>query len=119
MLKIDVDAFHHLSRLYLQCLFYAMPRPFFARLSSSGNGLHVVVPTLAEWDYRRYTFDDPMRIDLDTQRRLAKLPARNLLWDVKNGVRANRWYIIRTEKDIENFIDAKKQQPLICHMTQD
>jgi len=114
MLKIDVDNYHRLSRLYLQCIMYAMPKPFYCRISSSGEGLHIAVPNLTEWDYRRFVWDDPMRIDLDTQRRLAKLPARNLLWDVKNGRRANRWRVIRSEKDIEHFIDANKQQHLIC-----
>jgi hypothetical protein len=116
MLKLDIDAFHARSRFELQRIFYACPRPFYVRLSSSRCGLHLVVPVCGEWDYRRYAFDDPMRVDLDTQRRLKNLPVKNLLWDVKNGEPAGEWQTIRTEQDIEHFIDVNKQQHLICQI---
>lgn len=117
MLKLDIDKIHHKPRLCLQMVLYAMPRPFFARLSSSRGGLHLAVPGCREWDYRRIAYDDPMRVDLDTQRMRHRLPVHNLLWDMKDGKRAGYWQTIRTETDIEHFIDVNKQQHLICQGT--
>jgi hypothetical protein len=114
LLKIDIDHIHHRSRFELQRIMYAMPRPFFVRLSSSRSGLHLHAPVCGEWDYRRYTYDDPMRIDLDTQRRLKGLPVKNLLWDVKNGRPAGEWHVMRTERNIEDYLDAIKPIVLIC-----
>jgi hypothetical protein len=108
MLKVDVDKIQYRSRFELQRIMYAMPRPFFVRLSSSRTGLHLHAPLCGEWDYRRYTYDDPMRVDLDTQRRLKRLPVSNLLWDVKNGKLAGNWHVMRNERDIEDYIDAVK-----------
>lgn len=115
-LKLDIDSFHSRSRFEIQRIFYACPRPFWIRLSSSRLGLHLAVPVCGEWDYRRYAYDDPMRVDLDTQRRLKRLPVKNLLWDVKNGKPAGDWRELKTEQDIEHFIDANKQQPLLVHL---
>lgn len=106
MLKLDIDEIHSRTRLELQRIMYSCPRPFFIRLSSSRAGLHLAVPGCGEWDYRRYAYDDPMRINLDTQRRLKRLPVRNLLWDVKNGRPAGDWHIIRTERNIEDYLDT-------------
>jgi len=117
MLKIDIDTVHRRSRFEMQRIMYSLPRPFFVRISSSGEGLHLVVPALDEWDWQRYAYDDPMRIDLDTQREHHRLPVRNLLWDVKNGKPAGQWRIIRTERDIENYIDANKQQSIYVNNT--
>jgi hypothetical protein len=93
---------------------YALPRPFFVRLSSSRTGLHLNAPVCGEWDYRRFTYDDPMRIDLDTQRRIKRLPVANLLWDKKNGNPAGQWHVMRTERDIESYLDAIKPIVLSC-----
>lgn len=116
MLKLDIDNYHAKARFELQRIFYACPRPFYIRLSSSRGGLHLVVPVCGEWDYRRYAYDDPMRVDLDTQRRLKHLAVKNLLWDVKNGKPAGDWHTITSEQDIEQFIDANKQQPLCAQI---
>ena len=109
MLKIDLDNIHPRPRLELQRIFYAMPRPFFVRLSSSGEGLHIAVPDCQEWDYRRICYDDPMRIDLDGQRARKGLPVHNLLWDMKKGKSAGAWQIMRSERDIERYFDVIKQ----------
>ena len=105
MLKIDVDKIYQRERVVLQRILYAIPRSFQVRLSSSMEGLHIKVPLCAEWDYRR-CYDDPMRVELDEQRRRRGLPVHNLLWDVKNGKTAGRWYEIRSERDIECFLDT-------------
>lgn len=110
MLKIDIDGFYHKPRFVLQRILYAMPRPFFCRLSASRTGLHIVVPLCSEWDWRRIAYDDPMRIDLDLQRLHKHLAVKNLLWDVKNGQPAGEWRVIRTERNIESFLDAIKSQ---------
>ena len=110
MLKIDVDGFTERPRYDLQLLMYAMPRPFAARLSASRTGLHIAVPKCQEWDYRRYIYDDRMRIDLDEQRERLKLPVHNLLWDVKNGLRAGHWRLMTDETTIESFLDAIETQ---------
>jgi len=110
MLKIDVDGFTHTPRLVLQRIMYAMPRPFFVRLSSSREGLHIVCPQLGEWDYRRFAYDDPMRVNLDYQRVLKGIPVHNLLWDIKNGLRAGHWRVITDEQNIESFLDAIETQ---------
>jgi len=106
MLRIDIDGIYHTPRLSLQIALYSMPRPFLVRLSSSREGLHLAVPACAEWDYRRFSYDDPMRIRLDEQRVRARLPVKNLLWDIKNGKTASEWNTIKTERDIERFLDA-------------
>lgn len=106
MLRIDVDEFTHKTRFELQKILHSMPCPFFVRLSSSRTGLHVSVPLCDEWDYRRYAYDDPMRVDLDTQRKMKRLPVRNLLWDKKDGVLAGHWTIIKNSIYIENFLDS-------------
>jgi len=116
MLKIDIDKVHRRSRFEIQRIMYSLPRPFFVRISSSGEGLHLVVPALGEWDWRRQAYDDPMRIALDEQRDYHRLPVRNLLWDVKNGKPAGQWRIIRTEHGIEDYIDASKQQSIYAHI---
>lgn len=110
MLKIDIDNFPELSRLTLQIIMYAMPRPFYVRISSSGTGLHIRVDHRKEWDWSRFAYDDPMRIDLDEQRERLKLPVHNLLWDVKNGKRAGHWHLITSERNIESFLDAIETQ---------
>ena len=84
MLKIDIDLINHRSRFELQRIMYSLPRPFFVRVSSSGEGLHLAVPAGEEWGWQRQAYDDPMRIDLDMQRVRHRLPVRNLLWDVKD-----------------------------------
>ena len=117
MLKIDIDTVHRRSRFEMQRILYSLPRPFFVRISSSGEGLHLIVMSLDEWDWRRYAYDDPMRIALDEQREHHRLPVRNLLWDVKNGKPAGQWRIIRTERDIENYIDVSKQQSIYPQAT--
>jgi hypothetical protein len=114
MLKIDIDGFP--NRLYLQRVFYSLPRPFFVRLSSSRKGLHLAVPLCAEWDSRRFMWDDTMRIDLDQQRARAGLPVHNLLWDVKNGKHAGEWQIIRDERGIERFLDRVQPIHLLCQI---
>lgn len=106
MLKIDVDDVYRRTRFQLQRILYAMPRPFEVRMSSSREGLHLKIPLCAEWDYRRQCYDDPMRIALDQQRERHHLPVHNLLWDVKNGKTAGKWYGIQNEKDIECFLDT-------------
>jgi hypothetical protein len=116
MLKIDIDKVHRRSRFEMQRIMYSLPRPFFIRRSSSGKGMHLAVPALGEWDWRRQAYDDPMRIALDEQREHHRLPVRNLLWDVKNGKPAGQWRIIRTERDIENYIDASKQQSIYAYI---
>lgn len=63
---------------------------------------------LTEWDYRRFVYDDPMRIDLDIQRLVKRVPVHNLLWDIKNGVKAGEWHTITSETDIEHYLDAVK-----------
>jgi len=112
VLKIDIDKVHHRSRFEMQRIMYSLPRPFFIRRSSSGKGMHLAVPALGEWDWQRYAYDDPMRVDLDMQRERHRLPVRNLLWDVKNGKPAGQWRIIRTERGIEDYIDAVKQKDI-------
>ena len=112
MLKVDVDEFSHKTRFELQKILHSMPCPFFIRLSSSRAGLHVSVPLCDEWDYRRLTFDDKMRVDLDGQRERKRLPIKNLLWDVKNGNAAGCWRIIRNSKEVENFLDSLVTQAL-------
>jgi hypothetical protein len=115
MLKIDIDEYSHRYRFELQKILHAMPCPFFVRLSSSRTGLHIAVPLCDEWDFRRIAYDDRMRIDLDTQRELHKLPVKNLLWDVKNGLPAGRWRIVRNSKECEDFIDSLTERPLYAH----
>ena len=105
MLKLDIDRIYSRPRLVLQRILYAMPRPFQVRLSSGRAGLHLRVPLCEEWDYRR-CYDDPMRVALDDQRRRRKLPVHNLLWDIKGGKEAGKWYEITTERDIEMFLDT-------------
>jgi hypothetical protein len=104
MLKLDIDAVYKRERLQLQKIMYALPRPFDVRLSSSMEGLHIRVPLCGEWDYRR-CYDDKMRVALDEQRLRWNLPVHNLLWDVKEGKRAGDWKTIRTEREIERFLD--------------
>lgn len=106
MLKIDIDNYPELSRLQLQIIMYAMPRPFSVRISSSGAGLHIKVQTRKKWDWVRFAYDDPMRIALDKQRERLGIPVSNLLWDVKNGLRAGHWRVMQTEQNIESFLDA-------------
>jgi hypothetical protein len=115
MLKIDIDRAHRRSRFEIQRIMYSLPRPFFVRRSSGGTGLHLAVPAGEEWGWQRYAYDDPMRIDLDSQREQHRLPVRNLLWDIKNGKPAGQWRIIRTERDIENYIDASKPAVIYAH----
>ena len=115
MLKIDIDEIGQRSRLDLQKILYAMPRPFSARISSSGNGLHISVPALPVWCWLRDAYDDPMRIELDRAREQCGLPVGNLLWDMKNGRQAHHWHTIKTERDIEDFIDAHKPMNILCH----
>lgn len=105
MLNIDIDGVYRRSRFDKQKILYSMPRPFFIRLSSSKKGFHIRVPYCGEWDYRRYAYDDPMRVDLDTQRVRHGLPIKNLVFDVKLGRRAGLWEIIQTEGDIERYLD--------------
>jgi hypothetical protein len=95
---------------------YSLPRPFFARRSSGGTGLHLAVPAGEEWGWQRYAYDDPMRINLDLQREHHRLPVRNLLWDCKNGKVSGQWRIIRNERDIENYIDACKPINIYAHI---
>jgi hypothetical protein len=109
MLKLDIDGIYQRSRLSLQRIMYAMPRPFDVRLSSSRAGLHLRVPLCTEWDYRR-CYDDPMRVNLDEQRRRHCLPVHNLLWDIKEGKAAGKWYTVKTEQDIEQFLDTFTNQ---------
>jgi len=106
ILKLDIDSVHARSTFELLKIFLACPRPFFIRYSASRRGLHLAVPVCGEWDYRRYIYDDPMRVDLDTQRRLKGLPVKNLLWDNKNGKPAGHWKVMRTERDIEDFVNT-------------
>jgi len=115
MLKIDIDAIQQRSRFELQRIMYSLPRPYFVRVSSSGKGLHLAVPALGEWSWQRYAYDDQMRIDLDHLRAHHRLPVHNLLWDCKNGKRAQQWRIIRTEQDIEHYIDTSKPQDIYAH----
>jgi hypothetical protein len=56
-----------------------------------------------------------MRIDLDTERERHRIPVRNLLWDCKKGKPSGQWRIIRSERDIENYIDASKPQDIYAH----
>lgn len=106
MMQIDVDHIHDTPRFDIQKILYSMPRPFHIRLSSSREGLHLRVPACGKWDYRRYAYDDPMRIQLDEQREHAGLPVSNLLWDVKNGKNACDWRAIMCEREIEHFLDT-------------
>jgi hypothetical protein len=115
MLKIDIDRVHRLSRFEVQRIMYSIPRPFFVRRSSSGAGLHIAAPAGKEWEWQRQAYDDPMRIDLDTQREHHRLPVHNLLWDIKNGKPAGQWRIIRNERDIENYIDTSKPTNIYAH----
>lgn len=108
MLKIDIDDVHPRPRLALQMLLYTMPRPFFSRISSSGEGLHIACPQCKEWDFRRIAYDDQMRVDLDQHRIKIGIPVHNLLWDIKNGMAAGTWQVIRTERDIEDYLDVIK-----------
>jgi len=110
MLKIDIDKIARRSRFNLQKIMYCIPRPFYVRVSSGGNGIHVRAPLCGEWDYRRIAYDDPMRIQLDEQRTRHRLPVKNLLWNIKNGKHAGLWWIIQNEKHIERFIDINKPQ---------
>lgn len=110
MLKLDIDGFTHIPRLVLQRILYAMPRPFFLRLSSSRKGLHIVVPLCSEWDWRRFAYDDPMRVSLDLQRLHKHLAVKNLLWDTKNGKHAGHWRAIESELNIESFLDVIETQ---------
>lgn len=112
MLKIDVDEFSHKTRFELQKIMHSIPCPLFVRLSSSREGLHIAAPLCDEWDYRRYAYDDQMRVDLDTQRTIKKLPVHNLLWDIKNGKVAGWWRIIRNSREVENFLDSLATQPI-------
>lgn len=107
MLKIDVDDYALRSRLDLQRIMYALPRPYSARVSSSGQGLHMKCPLAAEWAWQR-CYDDPARVDLDQARIRCGLGVHNLLWDNKGGKKAAPWVLIRTERDIEQFLDALK-----------
>ncbi len=118
MLNIDVDGLYRRPRFEKQRILYSMPRPFFLRLSSSRRGLHISVPACGEWDWRRFAYDDPMRINLDEQRQRKGIAVHNLLWDVKNGKHAGQWWIIRTEQDIERFLDRYKRDK-IYHIKRD
>lgn len=111
MLKIDVDRVSRRSRLYLQTMFYGVPPPFYYRFSSSGDGLHLMIPQCRSDDYRRAVYDDPMRIALDEQRRVARLPVHNLLWDVKNGKPAADWIPIADSAQVERELDHIKGTP--------
>jgi hypothetical protein len=105
MLNIDIDGVYRRSRFDKQKILYAMPRPFFIRLSSGKRGFHIRVPLCGEWDFRRYAYDDPMRVDLDLQRVRHGLPLKNLVFDVKLGKRAGLWEMIQTETDVERYLD--------------
>lgn len=106
MLKIDIDHFAARSSLYLCKLLFGMPRPFFIRKSSSGKGFHIAVPSLADWDYRRFIFDDEMRIRLDAHREQIRLPISNVLWDIKGGKRAYPWTLCATQDDALRIVDS-------------
>jgi hypothetical protein len=107
MLKIDIDDFPLRSRLDLQRIMYALPRPYSVRLSSSGKGLHMKCPLCTEWSWYR-CYDDPARVDLDDARIRAGLQIHNLLWDIKGGKKAGHWTPINTALNIEQFLDALK-----------
>ena len=106
MLKLDIDNYRARSALYLEKLFFGIPLPFFYRKSSSGKGLHIQAPQCEKWDYRRFIFDDPMRIFFDQVRERKEIPISNLLWDQKKGRKAGSWNMIESQKDISELLDS-------------
>jgi hypothetical protein len=104
MLKIDLD--DYAKHEFKVCrLLLTGPFPYRVRVSSSNEGLHYENSSLPTWDYRRFAFDDPMRITLDDQREALRLPFVNLLWDVKNGKTAGTWFEIEDTAAAIAFVD--------------
>ena len=111
MLKIDYDDYRTASVLKTERFLFSIPLPFFIRKSSSGKGLHIMCPSLGTWDFRRFIFDDKMRIELDERREEKRLPISNLLWDRKNGKTAHPWSLISTQSQIADILDTYIEIP--------
>ena len=102
-LRIDYDnyAWRMSDTFYM---LKSIPTPYNARISASGNGLHIY----KEGDY---TYDDPLYVAYDDPRRLRMNRIRqragvshNLLWDVKNGKRPGPWVTINNIADVLTFM---------------
>jgi hypothetical protein len=43
------------------------------------------------------------------------LPVSNLLWDIKNGLHAGPWRVIKNSKQVELFLDSITTQLIYTH----
>jgi hypothetical protein len=79
MLKIDKDKYRRKGFTGdLLPLLFSIPMPFSIRRSSSGKGLHIRAPKLADKHFLRDIYDDPMRVKLDDERAFEGMPLHNL-----------------------------------------
>ena len=101
MIKIDFDNFNERIGELRECL-NDIPKPFFARISSSGKGIHIISFHNDDNGYRE-KYDDPIRLKLDRIREKIKL-INNMLADVNCGKAAGKWVKIKKEIDSEYFI---------------
>ena len=91
-----------------ECL-YDIPKPLFVRISSGGEGIHVMSFHDDNKGYRK-KYDDPARLEIDEIRESRGL-VNNLLAEVKScGSErkiAGEWIKIKNEKDCDDFIKER------------
>lgn len=107
-MKIDFD---NASRrgLYTLSMLYNLPKPYQARSSSGGKGLHIRRNckdcSNSCYDCMFYLlYDDRRRVKLNEIRRRSSM-SHNLLFDIKNGRSCGDWIKVDNSADVETVLN--------------